>query len=99
MDVAEDAPKARVGPNFELYNQGRYVYERNCLICHGDRGDGNGEVAKDLPLKPRSFREGWFKFRSTPMVRFSETLSAEHRWDLAAYVLGLRSDKPQPTVP
>lgn len=64
--VAEDAPKARVGPNYELYDQGRYVYERNCLICHGDRGDGNGEMAKDLPLKPRSFREGWFKFRSTP---------------------------------
>ncbi|MEI7819628.1 MAG: c-type cytochrome [Verrucomicrobiota bacterium] len=52
--------------NYSLYEQGRYVYQQNCLICHGDRGDGNGEMAKDLPVKPRSFREGFFKFRSTP---------------------------------
>ena len=64
--AAEESPKARVGVDYVLYDQGRYVYERNCLICHGDRGDGKGEMAKDLPLKPRSFREGWFKFRSTP---------------------------------
>ncbi len=63
---AEEAEKSRVGPNYDLYDQGRYVYERNCLVCHGDRGDGKGEMAKELPLKPRSFREGWFKFRSTP---------------------------------
>jgi len=56
----------RVGVNYSLYEQGRYVYQQNCLICHGDRGDGNGEMAKDLPAKPRSFREGFFKFRSTP---------------------------------
>lgn len=56
----------RVGVNYSLYEQGRYVYQQNCLICHGDRGDGNGEMAKDLPVKPRSFREGFFKFRSTP---------------------------------
>jgi cytochrome c oxidase cbb3-type subunit 2 len=64
--AAEDAPKARGGASYELYMQGRHVYEQNCLICHGDRGDGNGEMAKDLPVKPRSFREGFFKFRSTP---------------------------------
>jgi cytochrome c oxidase cbb3-type subunit I/II len=52
--------------NFEAYLQGRDVFQRNCIVCHGERGDGNGEMAKDLPIKPRSFREGWFKFRSTP---------------------------------
>ena len=52
--------------SFEAYLQGREVFQRNCVICHGERGDGNGEMAKDLPIKPRSFREGWFKFRSTP---------------------------------
>jgi len=53
-------------PDFELYMKGRYVFERNCIICHGPRGDGNGEMAKDLRPKPRSFREGLFKFRTTP---------------------------------
>jgi len=46
--------------------QGHDVFQRNCVVCHGERGDGNGEMAKNLPIKPRSFREGWFKFRSTP---------------------------------
>lgn len=58
------APRPRI--NYDLYDQGRYVYERNCILCHGEKGDGNGEMAKDLVPKPRSFREGWFKFRSTP---------------------------------
>ena len=52
--------------DFNLYLQGKYVYERNCIVCHGQRGDGNGELSPTLKPKPRSFREGMFKFRSTP---------------------------------
>jgi cytochrome c oxidase cbb3-type subunit I/II len=52
--------------SFEVYFLGRDIFQRNCIICHGERGDGNGEMAKALPIKPRSFREGWFKFRTTP---------------------------------
>ncbi|MEO6739547.1 MAG: cytochrome c [Chthoniobacteraceae bacterium] len=63
---ADDPPAHRSRINYDLFDQGRYVYERNCLLCHGVKGDGNGEFAKDLQPKPRSFREGWFKFRTTP---------------------------------
>lgn len=52
--------------DFNLYMQGKYVYERNCIVCHGVRGDGKGELAPTLKPQPRSFREGMFKFRSTP---------------------------------
>lgn len=52
--------------DFNLYMEGKYVYERNCIVCHGQRGDGNGELSPTLKPKPRSFREGMFKFRSTP---------------------------------
>jgi mono/diheme cytochrome c family protein len=52
--------------DFNLYMQGKYVYERNCIVCHGQRGDGNGEMSPTLKPKPRSFREGMFKFRTTP---------------------------------
>lgn len=55
-----------VALDFNLYMQGKYVYERNCIVCHGPRGDGNGELSPTLKPKPRSFREGMFKFRSTP---------------------------------
>jgi mono/diheme cytochrome c family protein len=56
----------RLSLNYTLYAQGKYVFERNCIVCHGPRGDGEGELSKGLQPKPRSFREGMFKFRSTP---------------------------------
>ncbi|MBX7210284.1 MAG: cytochrome c [Verrucomicrobiaceae bacterium] len=52
--------------DYSLYAQGKYIFERNCILCHGPRGDGSGELSKGLQPKPRSFREGMFKFRSTP---------------------------------
>ncbi|MEN9572268.1 MAG: hypothetical protein RL514_123 [Verrucomicrobiota bacterium] len=49
-----------------LYAMGRYVYERNCLVCHGRWGDGDGEMAKGMIPQPRKFSAGIFKYRSTP---------------------------------
>lgn len=46
--------------------RGRYVYERNCRICHGRWGDGKGELAVGMSPKPRQLTSGIFKFRSTP---------------------------------
>ncbi len=45
---------------------GREVYERYCVGCHGEKGDGNGIAARDLIVKPRDFTTGIFKFKSTP---------------------------------
>ena len=45
---------------------GRKVYEKYCIGCHGDKGDGKGTVAADLITKPRDFTLGLFKFKSTP---------------------------------
>jgi len=55
-----------LGLDYNLYAEGKYVYERNCVVCHGARGDGAGELSKGLQPAPRSFREGMFKFRTTP---------------------------------
>jgi cytochrome c oxidase cbb3-type subunit I/II len=46
--------------------RGREVYERRCVGCHGAKGDGNGPVATFLNPRPRDFRLGAFKFRTTP---------------------------------
>jgi cytochrome c oxidase cbb3-type subunit 2 len=45
---------------------GRSVYERRCIGCHGAQGDGNGPMATFLDPRPRDFRLGAFKFRTTP---------------------------------
>lgn len=49
-----------------LLEQGRSIYEQNCAICHGTSGDGRGMAQMMLRTKPRDFRQGIFKFRSTP---------------------------------
>ena len=50
-----------------LYLQGRAVFELQCAPCHGRRGRGDGDWAKDVADKPRNFRTGTFKFRTTPL--------------------------------
>jgi mono/diheme cytochrome c family protein len=45
---------------------GRRLYERYCAVCHGVAGDGNGEAAARLAVKPADFTTGRYKFRSTP---------------------------------
>lgn len=49
-----------------LRSQGKLIYERYCIGCHGERGEGNGPAARLLIVKPRDFTKGIFKFRSTP---------------------------------
>lgn len=45
---------------------GKIVYTRYCLSCHGSEGDGRGEAGDWVFPRPRDFRQGTFKWRSTP---------------------------------
>ena len=68
-DSPEEKPAANPAfrrPDFAKYYEGRYVFERYCIVCHGPDGDGKGEMSPQLPVKPRSFLQGMFKYRSTP---------------------------------
>ena len=44
---------------------GQQVYNRHCAICHGLDGSGNGAAAPLFTSRPRDFRSGVYKFRST----------------------------------
>jgi mono/diheme cytochrome c family protein len=52
--------------DLHLYLKGRFVYDRMCVNCHGRRGGGDGEWSIQLKDKPRDFRSGIFKFKTTP---------------------------------
>lgn len=49
-------------------SHGKEVYERRCVGCHGEKGDGKGPAARFFTAaKPRDFTfYGIYKFRSTP---------------------------------
>ena len=53
-------------PARELFRQGRFVYQKNCLVCHGRFGEGDGELVRDWDVQPRNFTKARFKYRSTP---------------------------------
>jgi DMSO reductase family type II enzyme heme b subunit len=44
---------------------GKAVYERKCLECHGEKGDGKGPAAELLAPRPRDFTAGLYKIRTT----------------------------------
>jgi mono/diheme cytochrome c family protein len=46
--------------------KGKIVYTRYCVSCHGELGNGAGEFAEWITTKPRDYRQGTFKWRSTP---------------------------------
>ena len=46
--------------------EGKVVYTRYCVSCHGELGNGGGEFAEWITTKPRDYRQGTFKWRSTP---------------------------------
>src|SRR2546428_10671486 len=46
-------------------NAGKAVYERKCLLCHGEKGDGKGTAAELLDPKTRDFTSGIYKIRTT----------------------------------
>jgi mono/diheme cytochrome c family protein len=63
--AAPDNPR-QGRPDPQKLEVGRLVFEQNCAVCHGVGGDGRGMAGMMVRTKPRDFRPGMFKFRSTP---------------------------------
>ena len=55
-------------PGFDRLHlaHGREIYLQQCAGCHGTSGDGKGPAAAHLNPPPRDYRNGVFKFASTP---------------------------------
>lgn len=102
----EAAPKAggAHASTPELVAKGKASYATNCLMCHGEKGDGNGPAGAVMNPKPRNFATDKFKqgdkaeqvfktisegVKGTAMAGFGH-LSEDDRWALTHYVLTFR---------
>ena len=68
-DSGAVAPIARIDkPGFDRRHLqlGHEVYTKQCAGCHGTTGDGKGPAGVYLNPPPRDYRNGVFKFTSTP---------------------------------
>jgi len=63
-DPKADSKSVRGKDGWRLV-EGRNLYMTHCMHCHGVAGDGNGPTAHFLNPRPRDYRQGTFKFKST----------------------------------
>jgi mono/diheme cytochrome c family protein len=54
------------GTSDPKFRPGWATYDRYCLACHGEAGDGRGPAAPFTWARPRAFTTGEFAWRSTP---------------------------------
>jgi mono/diheme cytochrome c family protein len=97
-----EVPAARLR-SLEAQERGRALFRANCVLCHGERGDGHGQRASGFAKPPADFTDPYWRqratprrvffavregVRGTPMPRW-DWLSDDEAWDLVAYVLSL----------
>lgn len=80
---------------------GARAFARNCAVCHGEDGKGDGPLARSLPIPPADLTEDhiyghlpgelyWMighGIPGTPMPRFADKLDIQTRWNLIDFIL------------
>lgn len=62
--LTQGASPPKIAP--ELLKEGETLFKKQCAVCHGTEGKGDGPAVDFLFPKPRNFTTGVFKIRSTP---------------------------------
>lgn len=70
LGMASSAQAVKPDDGNEAAREGKEIYERSCLLCHGAEGEGDGPagwfIGRYEAPHPRNFSAESFKFRSTP---------------------------------
>jgi len=84
-------------PTPEILAEGKALYEVYCLVCHGERGLGDGPVAGKIPTPPSYKSERLMGFApgrlfhvvslgSGKMPSYAAELGTDDRWKIVTYV-------------
>ena len=87
--------------------EGKKTYATQCAMCHGADGDGKGDLATDMQLKLRDYRDADAMKDVTDGELFyvlakgkgdmpgeEDRMKPEQRWDLVNYIRSLAKKKP-----
>jgi len=96
-----DAGSPADKPTYNTLKKSGVLFIKNCSVCHGTKGLGDGNLAHGLDPKPRNFNDfHWMSdknserlFRSisngrdwTAMPPWKETLTEDERWHIIQYL-------------
>jgi mono/diheme cytochrome c family protein len=93
--------------NAEVAQHGATVYKANCVICHGDKGLGDGMGGASLNPKPRNLVEGQWKAGGDSIALFTtltdglagsampafKQISVADRWALVQFIRSITKNK------
>jgi len=103
----EDARKVKnpVPPTPEALMEAEQNFTDNCVLCHGEKGLGDGPGAKTIKVKPANFTDPKLQASETdgtlfwkmtngrgPMPSWKDVLSEKERWELVDYIRKLGKD-------
>jgi mono/diheme cytochrome c family protein len=94
-----------VAPTAATLAEGRRLYETFCLVCHGERGRGDGPLVPKIPNPPSYTSQ---RVREMPagrlfhvitrgsgrMAPYASQVPAEDRWKIVHYVQSLQREGP-----
>lgn len=81
---------------------GKKLFKTRCVVCHGDKGEGDGPGGKALDPKPadlssemvQSQEDGEIFWKITngrgPMIKWEGIIKEEERWDLVNFIRTLK---------
>lgn len=102
---AADTIKNPLKGNTESIAEGKKIYAMYCVVCHGDKGKGNGVAASGLNPRPADHTSAKFQAQSDgaifwklttgnpPMASYAKTLTVKQRWQVINYMRTLKAKK------
>ncbi len=95
-------------PSSEHLEHGRFLFETNCMPCHGSRATGGGPVAYQMAVAPPDLTaaqpaqrtDGYLyatiRNGGVVMPAYGDAMSAEERWEVVLYVRHLQGKVSAP---
>jgi mono/diheme cytochrome c family protein len=103
----DDAKKVKnpFPPTQETLADAEQLFTDNCVLCHGEKGMGDGPGSKTIKVKPANFTDAKMMAEETdgslfwkmsngrgPMPAWKENLTDKERWELVGYIRKLTKD-------
>jgi mono/diheme cytochrome c family protein len=102
----DDAKKVKnpIPSSQENLAAGEQLFSDNCVLCHGEKGAGDGPGAKTIKVKPANFTDSKVQAETDgalfwkmsngrgPMPAWKDVLTDEERWKLVNYIRKLGKD-------